>query len=140
MNRTRFAFATLTAAALLGAALPVAAQEEQAPPSGKIEEGVFVPTGSTLAEVLEQQKANKEMADFAKTQVADNNARLAAYEQARAAYEAELARVAAETKAREAEVARLTAAHEAAVAKWRADVDACAKGEEDHCAPKAEDS
>lgn len=140
MKHMHTAIVALTAAALLGATAPAIAQQEPSPPKGKIEQGVFVPEGSTLAEVLEQQKANKDMAEFAKTQVADNNARLAAYDQARAAYEAELARVAAETKAREAEVARLTAAHEAAVAKWRADIEACSKGEEERCGPKAEDS
>lgn len=120
--------------AVLGA--PAPAQE---PANGHFEQGVWVPDGSTLAEVQQQQAANKAMADFAKQQVADNAARLSRHAQAQAAYEAELARADAERKARDAAAATTAAEHEAAVAKWRAGLTACNDGDESKCPATAQD-
>ncbi len=137
MKRLPFVLVSLAA----GTAAPALAQqaERQPPaeeqPAGRIEQGVFVPEGSALAEVLEQQAANKAQAATAKQHAAANEARAAAYAEARAAYEAELVRLDEERKAKAAEAARVAAAHEAAMAKWRADVAACEDGDRSRCAP-----
>jgi hypothetical protein len=114
------------------------AQEDLPPqPAGHYEQGVFVPEGNTLAEVLEQQAANKAQAEAARQQEDQNAAHLAAYEQAREAYQAELARVEEEKRAIEAHAAKTAADHEAAMARWRADVAACEGGDKTRCAPIA---
>ena len=140
MKRLQFAFALFSAASLVATAPALAQQPtEQEKPAGRTEQGVWVPEGSTLAEVLEQQAANKAQAEAAKQHAAANQARLAAYEQAQVAYQAELARVEERTRAIDAEAARVAAAHEAAMAKWRADVEACQDGDDSRCAPKSDD-
>lgn len=118
---------------------PALAQSAVTRPPGHTEQGVFVPEGNTLAEVLEQQAANKAMAEAAQQQTAANKAMLDTYAQAKAAYDAELVRLEEERKAKEAEAARVAAEHEAAMAKWRADVAACEDGDESRCASPAED-
>ena len=138
MKRLQLVLLSLAAAA----ATPALAQQpspaaQQA--AGRVEQGVVVPEGNTLAEVLEQQAANKAQADAAKEQTAENQARMAAYAEAKAAYDAELVRLEEERKAKEAEAARIAAEHEAAMAKWRADVAACEGGDKSRCAPPAAD-
>jgi hypothetical protein len=117
------------------AAAQDAAQPQRA---GHMEQGVFVPEGNTLAEVLEQRAANKAQADTARQREDENAAQLAAYEKAQADYQAELARVEEEKRAIEAQAAKAAADHEAAMAKWRADVAACESGDESRCAPQPE--
>lgn len=117
-------------------AAPKAAPATQAQPSpppggGRYEQGVWVPEGNTLAEVLEQQDANREMAEFAARQVAENEAGIAADARARAEYEAELARI-------EAETARSAAEYERKMAAWRAAVAACQAGDASSCGPTPE--
>lgn len=138
MKRIRLVAGALVAAALpLGTAAP--AQGQQTQPAGRTEQGVFVPEGNTLAEVREQQAANKAQADAAQQQTAANKAMLDAYAQAKAAYDAEVARLDEERKRKEAEAVSAAAEHEAAMAKWRADVAACEDGDESRCAPPADD-
>jgi hypothetical protein len=106
-----------------------------------------LPAGAALAQepsptvpddVLQQQAANKAMADFARQQVADNQARLAEHAKAQAAYEAELARVEAARIAHDTAAAKSTAEHEAAVAQWRADIAACKEGDATRCPATAQ--
>lgn len=146
MKRRQLFTVSLAVAVPLTAAMPTLAQQAAAQPAsaaaqpaGRIEQGVFVPEGNTLAEVLEQQAANKGMAAAAQQQTADNKAMLDAYAQAKAAYDAEVARLEEERRAKEAEAARIAAEHEAAMAKWRADVAACKDGDKSRCAPPAKD-
>jgi hypothetical protein len=105
-------------------------------------QGAVEPTTGTEAaapdEVLQQQAANKAMADFAKQQVAENEARMAEHAKAQAAYEAELARVEAAREARDAAAAKSAAEHEAAVAQWRADMIACKDGDQTKCPATAQ--
>jgi hypothetical protein len=120
------------------ASAPGVAQEVQQEPAGHVEQGVFVPEGNTLAEVLERQAANKAQAEAARQQEDQHAAQLAAYERAQEAYQAELARVEEETRAIEAQAAKVAADHEAAMARWRADVAACEAGDVSRCAPVPE--
>jgi cell pole-organizing protein PopZ len=123
----------LAAGALALAATPLLAQQ------------VELPKGNSLAEVQERQAANEEQAKLAQQQleqnatneaeyeaklkqVADAKAKIAADQAAaEAAYQAKLA-------ANKAEAERITQEHEAAVAKWKADVEACGKGDKSRCA------
>lgn len=136
--------ATKAAPATQAAATQAPATQAQAQPraqgnaGGRFERGVWVPEGNTLAEVLEQQDANREMAEFAARQVAENEAGIAADARARAEYEAELARVEAETRRIEAEAARKAAEYERKMAAWRAAVAACQGGDESSCGPTPE--
>ena len=132
---TRFVLPVL-AAMLAGSAL---AQEPPQQPADDVEQGVSLPEGNTLAEVREQQAANKAQADAARQKADENDAALASYAEAQAAYQVELARVEEENRAIEAQAAKAAADHEAAMAKWRADVAACEGGDESRCAPKPED-
>ena len=132
---SRFAtFVVALIAAPLAGAAP--AQESPQPPTGHGEQGVFVPEGNTLAEVREQQAANKAQAETARQRENENAAQLAAHEKAQAAYQAELAHAEEEKRAIEAQAAKVAADHEAAMAKWRADVAACEGGDKSRCAPK----
>jgi ATPase subunit of ABC transporter with duplicated ATPase domains len=127
----------MLAAALTGTV--ALAQDVPEQPAGHFEQGVFVPEGNTLAEVLEQQAANKAQAEVARQQEDRDAAQRAAYEQAREAYQAELARVEEEKRAIEAQAAKVAADYEAAMTKWRADVAACEGGDKTRCAPVAPD-
>lgn len=127
-----FAF-PMFAAALAGTAV---AQDVQPPPTGNVEQDVLVPEGNTLAEVREQQAANKAQAEAARQKAEENDAALTAYARAQEAYKAESARVEDEKRAIEAQAAKVAAEHEAAMARWRADVAACEDGDKSRCAPK----
>lgn len=137
MIRRLTIFAAPMLAAALAATVAPAQDVPEEQPAGHFEQGVFVPEGNTLAEVLEQRAANKAQADAARQREDENAAQLAAYEQAQAAYQAELARVEEEKHAIEAQAAKVAADHEAAMAKWRADVAACEGGDKTRCAPAA---
>lgn len=100
---------------------PAAIPAPVAPPPG--------PSAQDLAEIAEQERLNREQADFAARQVADNAAAKAAFEKATDDYNATIARQQAEQRQREAEYA-------AAMAKWRADVEACKQGDFSRCAPQ----
>lgn len=142
MKTRAAAIAALIFTAPITALVPVQAQEQAETetaveePAGHYDNGVFIPKGNTLEEVLEQRAANRRQADDAHRHILENEAALADYAKAQAAYEAELARVEEEKRALEAEAARIAAEHEAAMAKWREDVAACERGEKDRCAPK----
>jgi hypothetical protein len=97
----------------------VAAQP--APPPG--------PSAQDLAEIAEQERLNREQADFAARQLAENNAAKAAFDKATAEHQATIARQQAEAQRNEADYA-------AAMAKWRADVEACNRGDFSRCAPQ----
>ena len=93
------------------------------------------------AAVAERERLNKEQAQFAAEQLAENEAGRQAYQQELREREATIARQQAEAQAAqqayEAEVARREAEHEAAMARWRADVAACQAGDVSRCAASA---
>ncbi len=97
-----------------------ATSEQPAPPPG--------PSAQQLAEIAEQERLNREQADFATRQLAENIAAKAAFDKATAEREATIARQQAEAQRNQAEYA-------AAMAKWRADVEACKQGDFSRCAP-----
>lgn len=93
---------------------------------------VPVTSAQELAEIATRERLNREQADFAARQVAENAAAKAAFEKATADREATIA-------AQKAEAERKQRAHEAAMAKWRADVadvEACNRGETSRCKPQ----
>lgn len=73
---------------------------------------------------------NREQADNAQRQLADNAASRQAFEAAQLAREEQIAR---DQQSYEAEKARVAAEHEAAMAKWREDVAACRAGDRTRC-------
>lgn len=89
-------------------------------------------------ELAERARLNREQAEFGTRQLAENEANRLAYEKAVKDREALIARQQAEHEAAvaavEAERLRLQRAHEAAMAQWRADVEACRKGNKSKCA------
>lgn len=85
-----------------------------------------VTSAQELAEIATRERLNREQADFGARQVAENNAAKAAFEKATAEREATIA-------AQQAEAARKQREYEAAMAKWRADVEACQKGDISRC-------
>lgn len=89
-------------------------------------------------ELAERERLNREQAAFGTRQLAENEANRLAYEKAVKDREALIARQQAEHEAAvaavEAERLRLQRAHEAAMAQWRADVEACRKGDKSKCA------
>jgi fused signal recognition particle receptor len=91
-----------------------------------------------LAEIAETKRLNREQAEFAARQIAENAAAKKAFEDATAARETTIARQQAEYQAQvaavEAERVRRERAHAAAMEQWRADVAACEAGETSRCA------
>lgn len=91
-----------------------------------------VTSAQELAEIATRERLNREQAEFAAKQVADNAAAKAAFDKATADREATIA-------AQNAEAERKRRDHEAAMAKWRADVadaEACNRGEISRCKPQ----
>lgn len=86
-------------------------------------------------ETEEQVRArlNAEQAAFARKQAEETAANQRAYEEALVAREAEIQR---QQQAYQDETARLAREHDAAMARWRADAEACKKGDRSRCAPK----
>ena len=119
--------AILAGAALVAQARPLLAQEQPE-----------IPEGSTLEDVQAREKLNEEQARIAHDQVAQNSAAEAEFERRTREVEAEKARIASEQAAAmaayEAEKARIAREHEEAMAKWKADVEACEKGDKSRCA------
>lgn len=92
-----------------------------------------VPTAPTLRgedEIASRQRLNREQAEFAARQLAENDAAKAAHDRAVAAREAAMAAQAAEQQ-------RLMREHEQAMAQWRADQEACAAGNARRCGPQS---
>lgn len=89
-------------------------------------------------EVAERERLNREQAEFGTRQLAENEASRLAFEQAVRDREATIARQKAEYEAKvaavEAERLRLEREHAARMAQWRADVEACKKGDRSKCA------
>lgn len=89
-------------------------------------------------ELAERERLNREQAEFGTRQLAENEANRQAYEKALREREATIARQKAEHEAAlaavEAERLRREREHEAAMARWRADVEACKKGDKSRCA------
>ena len=83
------------------------------------------------AELAKREKLNREQAEFAARQLAENKAAQDAFEQAKREREATIARQQAEHRA---EVERLEREHAAAMEQWRADVAACEGGDRSRCA------
>jgi hypothetical protein len=108
----------LATAALLAGVSPASAQ--------KTVNGVFVPEGNSLAEVLQRKAANDEQVQAAKAQLDQNAASQAAYDQAQKDYQAQLARI-------EQQKADTDRAQADAMAKWKADVAACEAGDTTRC-------
>lgn len=104
---------------------------------------VPVTSAQELAEIATRERLNREQADFAARQLAENAAAKAAYEKALAdreaiiaAQNAEAERKQREYQAAKAEADRKQREYEAAMAKWRADVEACERGDKSRCAPQ----
>lgn len=89
-------------------------------------------------ELAERERLNREQAEFGTRQLAENEANRQAFEKALRDREATIARQQAEYEAKvaavEAERLRLEREHAARMAKWRADVEACKKGDRSKCA------
>lgn len=88
-------------------------------------------------EQAEQERLNRDMAEFAARQLAANEASRAAHEQAERERQETIARQNAEHQAAlaatEAERLRGVQDYEAAMARWRADVEACRTGDFSRC-------
>ncbi len=91
-------------------------------------ESMPVTSAQELAEIATRERLNREQAAFAAKQVADNAAAKAAFDKATADRAATIA-------AQKAEADRRQREYDAAMAKWRADVEACQKGDISRCAP-----
>lgn len=81
-----------------------------------------------------RERLNREQAEFAARQLADNAAAKEAWEQAKREREAGIARQQAEHRA---QIARQEREHTAAIDRWRADVAACKAGDKSRCGKDA---
>lgn len=119
-------------------ALPASSARIAAPPPPPV--SMPVTSEQAQRDQAERERLNREQAEFARNQLAQNEANRRAVEQAthereatiarqRAEYEAALAATEAERQRREREYA-------AAMERWRADVEACRKGDKSRCAPQ----
>lgn len=88
-----------------------------------------VPNALDLAEIATRERLNREQAEFAARQLADNAA-------AKAGYERAVAERAAIIAAQAAEAERAQRAHDAAMAQWREDVAACQRSTTAPCVPQ----
>ena len=114
----------VSASVSLVLAAPVAAQLWAAPPMAR-------PTPEAADPVAVTSGLNREQAEFAERQLAENEASRRAHEQAVGAREAEMARRQAEYEAAKEMGER---EHVEAMARWRADVEACKAGDQSKCA------
>jgi hypothetical protein len=96
--------------------------------------GVYVPEGNTLAEVLQRKAANDAQVQAAQAQLDQNAANKAAHDQAQQEYEAQLARIDQQKADNAAAQDRAERDHAAAMEKWKADVAACQAGHRARCA------
>lgn len=124
---------TLGSASTATAAQPAQVSSDPVPPLS-----VPVTSEQEQREQAERERLNREQAEFGTRQLAENEANRQAYEQALRDREATIARQTAEHEAAvaavEAERLRREREHEAAMARWRADVEACRKGDRSRCA------
>lgn len=124
-------------AGLLAIAQPVEAIA-QASPAEATTVSAPATTDERANDQAEQERLNREQADFSMRQLAENEANKSGYQQAVQEREATIARQQAEYEAAvaaaETERLRLVQEHEAAMARWRADVEACEKGDRSRCA------
>lgn len=116
-------------------AMPVAAQKiDPGRPDTRVVQGVDPGTTNLNQEqalrAAQIDNNNVQNADVYRRQVEQHNRAVAEAEAARAAYEADLARNNAQTRAYEQQ----RAAYERAMAQWRADVEACNRGDRTRCA------
>lgn len=96
--------------------------------------GVYVPEGNTLAEVLQRKAANDAQVQAAHAQLEQNAANKVAHDQAQQEYEAQLARIEQQKADNAARQGQAERDHAAAMDKWKADVAACQAGHRDRCA------
>lgn len=120
--------------ACLGLALPAAAQKVESPqPDTRVvygtDPGTSVLNREQAQRAAQEDNNNVQNAQVYRRQVEDHNRAVAEAAAARAAYEADLARNNAQTAA----YAQQRAAYEAAMARWRADVEACNRGDRTRC-------
>lgn len=87
------------------------------------------PSAQDLAEIATRERLNREQAAFSAKQVAENAAAKVAYDKATAERVATIVAQTAEQERKERE-------YQAAMAKWRADVEACNRGEISRCGPQ----
>ena len=135
--------AMMLLAALASTILPIATHAAQgtgqsARPGGN-PVSIPVTPEQAQAEVALTRRLNREQAEFAARQLAENEAARKAFEQATAERAATIARQQAEYEAQlaavEAERQRRERAHAEAMEKWRADVAACQAGKISRCGP-----
>jgi hypothetical protein len=107
------------------------------PPAGTL--SVPVTSPQQQVELAKREQLNKEQAAFAAQQVAANKTAQDALDRATREREAMIARQDAEYQralaAQRAEVDRIERMNAEALAKWRADVEACKRGDKSRCAP-----
>lgn len=133
--------------ATTAAAAPV--RRPAAPPSGRSNPvapaappadilSIPVTSEQEQRELAERERLNREQAEFGTRQLAENEANRQAFEQAVRDREATIARQQADYEAKvaavEAERLRRERDHAARMAQWRADVEACKKGDKSKCA------
>lgn len=113
----------------LGSGTAAATGVRPAPPAPPADT-LSVPVTSTqqLAEIAKREQLNSEQAAFAARQVAENQAAKAAFDKATADRAATIAAQQAKQQRKERE-------YQAAMAKWRADVEACRSGDLARCTP-----
>lgn len=113
-----------------------APQASPAPPPDTL--SIPVTSEQEQRELAERERLNREQAEFGTRQLAENEANRLAFEQAVRDREATIARQQAEYEAKvaaiEAERLRREREHAARMDQWRADVEACKKGDKSKCA------
>ena len=141
VKREIFGGATTATAAPVGHPAPPSGRSNPAAPvAAAAPDSLSIPVTSEQdrRELAERERLNREQAEFGTRQLAENEANRQAFEQAvrdreatiarqQADYEAQVAAVEAERQRRERE-------HTARMAQWRADVEACKKGDKSKCA------
>jgi len=140
MNRATHIVAGVTLA-LLATNTAFAAKPDEKPKDDQGSLSIPVTPEQAAAEESEQERANREQADFAARQLADNQAGADAYDREVAEREALIRRQAADHDAAmlnwEADNQRRAREYEESMARWRADVAACQAGEASRCASSA---
>lgn len=121
MTRRAHRVPTILAAGALLAGLAVPAIAASAPASTVAKE----PTYGHRTPQQARSAMNREQADIARRQLAENAASKQAFADAQVARDAQIQH---DQEAYEAEKARLASEHEAAMARWREDAAACRAG------------
>lgn len=130
--------ATAVAPARRPATTPGRASSVGSPPPPPAPISIPVTAEQEQRELAERERLNREQAEFGTRQLAENEANRLAYEKALRDREATIARQQAEYEAElaavEAERQRLEREHASRMAQWRADMEACKKGDKSKCA------